>query len=177
MKMQKQTYSILFLFLTLIVKAQIGINTEMPRSAAAILDFKQDPNNTTGMVLPIVDNTATNMVAGTLLLDKSDKRIKYKTRDEWVSLSYVEGNLDKHIPNLSPDTKQSTYIGDAPNLAVQGVLVLESTNKAMILPHVKDPIINVKNPYPGMICYDPTTKALFLYDGRYWNIWRKSSDL
>lgn len=177
MKYSQFTYLIFFIFFAKITKAQISINTELPRSAATILDFKHDPNNTMGMVLPIVDTTATTMIPGTLLLDKSDKRIKYKKENEWVSLSYVDGNLDQHIPNPSPDTMQSTYIGDTPNLAVQGVLVLESPNKAMVLPNVKDPIINVKNPYPGMICYDPTTKALFLYDGRYWNIWRKSSDL
>lgn len=176
-KFSQYLYICICVFFIQTVQAQLLVNTELPHSPAVILDFNQDPNNAMGLVLPIVNEITQNMVNGTMLFDKSDRRVKYKKKGKWVSLSYVDGILDNHIENPSVDIESSTYVGEDINLAVKGVLVLESENKAMVLPHVKDPLINVKNPYPGMICYDPTTKAMFLYDGRYWNIWRKSSDL
>ncbi|WP_148043492.1 hypothetical protein [Chryseobacterium sp. G0240] len=53
-----------------------------------------------------------------------------------------------------------------------GVLVLESANKALILPKVAAPHLNVKNPYPGMICYDTASKSMAVFDGLKWSYWK-----
>jgi hypothetical protein len=54
----------------------------------------------------------------------------------------------------------------------KGVLVLESADKAMILPKITNPHTTVKNPYPGMMCYDLTSKSLAVFDGANWNYWK-----
>jgi len=53
-----------------------------------------------------------------------------------------------------------------------GVLVMESSNKALILPKVATPHLNVKNPYPGMICYDTVSKTMAVFDGLKWSYWK-----
>ena len=42
----------------------------------------------------------------------------------------------------------------------------------MILPKVNQPEINVKSPYPGMICYDTASKTVAIFDGKVWNYWK-----
>lgn len=173
----KISFLSLFLFSTVCLWSQIGINSNIRSSNSVLLEFNNHSNNNMGITLPVVDTTSTQMVMGTILFDKSDSRIKYKDDKEWVSLSYVEGDLERYIGNNSNDTQRKIVIGDNNNSATPGLLVLESQNKAMVLPHVINPMVNVKNPYPGMICYDPTIKAMYLFDGRYWNIWRKNSEI
>lgn len=56
--------------------------------------------------------------------------------------------------------------------AADGVLVLESTNRALVLPHVTNPHLTVKSPYPGMMCYDTVKKAVAVFDGTVWNYWK-----
>lgn len=63
------------------------------------------------------------------------------------------------------------YVSDSTVLQIEGT-AFESTDKAMILPRIKAPHLNVKSPYPGMMCYDTETQSVALFDGRFWNYWR-----
>ncbi|MNG09522.1 hypothetical protein D3C84_929420 [compost metagenome] len=56
--------------------------------------------------------------------------------------------------------------------AADGVLVLESADKALVLPKVNNPHITVKSPYTGMMCYDLNKKAVAIFDGVVWNYWK-----
>ncbi len=67
--------------------------------------------------------------------------------------------------------REGVVIG-GPASTADGVLVLESANKAMILPRINTPHLNVKNPYPGMMCYDTASKTLAVFDGSVWNYWK-----
>ena len=61
-------------------------------------------------------------------------------------------------------------IGSTTSLA-SGVLVLESTNKALMLPRVVSPHLNIKSPYPGLICYDTVKNAIAIFNGESWYYW------
>ena len=64
-----------------------------------------------------------------------------------------------------------------PPYTAEGVMVLESADKALILPKVVDPQANVLNPYPGMLCYDPVKKLVAVFNGTHWFFWQKDPNL
>ncbi|KFF19252.1 hypothetical protein [Chryseobacterium sp. JM1] len=151
------------------IQAQVAIGKETV-DGDGILDFKS--NTTNGILLPIVETLPTNAVEGTILMDKNDKVVKMKTDSEWISLS-DPGSIDNVSFNTSTETPAQTnvIIGSATTTA-PGVLVLESADKALILPKVAAPDTSVKNPFPGMICYDTVSKTLAVFDGLKWSYWK-----
>lgn len=88
----------------------------------------------------------------------------------WVDLSDA-GSLTGIIPNTSFEQGGGVIIGAASSSA-QGVLVLESANKALVLPKVNDPVANMKSPVAGTICYDTVSKTIAVFDGVTWNFWK-----
>lgn len=152
-----------------ILSAQIAI--EKPQvDGDGLLDFAA--NTTKGILLPIVETLPVNAAAGTLLMDKNDRIIKMNVESAWVplsdagSVSGVAFNTNNEIPG------QNRIIMGADTTTAPGVLVLESPNKALILPKIAAPHINVKNPYPGMICYDTVSKTMAVFDGVKWSYWK-----
>ena len=104
-------------------------------------------------------------------MDKTDQKVKMYQNGIWVELS-AGGNTSTIVPySGTVDNGKQTIIGSR-TTSVDGVLVLESANKALVLPKVASPHLNVKSPYPGMICYDTTAKALAVFDGNAWNYWK-----
>ncbi|MDM1555495.1 MULTISPECIES: hypothetical protein [Chryseobacterium] len=157
-----------FLFTSLIY-AQVGINKETV-DGDGILDFAASTTN--GIMLPIVETLPNDAVAGTILMDKNDKTIKMKDGSTWVSLS-DSGSIDNVTFNTNAEVPgpNRVIIGNSAT-TVPGVLVLESTDKALILPKIAEPHTNVKSPYPGMICYDTVSKTLAVFDGLKWSYWK-----
>lgn len=151
------------------VHAQIGINKEMV-DGDGLLDFAA--NTTNGILLPIVKTLPDNAVAGTILMDKNDKILKMKIGSDWVHLSDV-GSITNATFNTNPEIPgPNRIIMGAATTNAPGVLVLESIDKALILPKIATPHTNVKSPYPGMICYDTTSKTLAVFDGLKWSYWK-----
>lgn len=151
------------------IQAQVAIGKETV-DGDGILDFKL--NTTNGILLPIVETLPTNAVEGTILMDKNDKVVKMKTDSEWIPLS-DPGSIDNVSFNTGTETPAQTnvIIGSATTTA-PGVLVLESADKALILPKVAAPHTSVKDPFPGMICYDTVSKTLAVFDGLKWSYWK-----
>ncbi|WP_312508677.1 hypothetical protein [Chryseobacterium culicis] len=162
------------IILTLIVagvsslKSQVGMGKSSV-DGDAILDF---PVSRTGIILPVVEVLPTGAAAtnGTFLLDKTDLTIKMRQNDLWVPLS-DPGSLTGTMPNTSAETGSGVIIGAASSPA-QGVLVLESTSKALVLPKVNDPVANMKSPVAGTMCYDTVSKTLAVFDGLNWSFWK-----
>ncbi|SEH30343.1 hypothetical protein [Chryseobacterium culicis] len=162
------------IILTLIVagvsslKSQVGMGKSSV-DGDAILDF---PVSRTGIILPVVEVLPTGAAAtnGTFLLDKTDLTIKMRQNDLWVPLS-DPGSLTGTMPNTSAETGSGVIIGAASSPA-QGVLVLESTSKALVLPKVNDPAANMKSPVAGTICYDTVSKTIAVFDGLNWSFWK-----
>lgn len=148
--------------------AQVGMG-KASVDGDAILDF---PLSNTGIILPIVEALPTGTAAsnGTFLLDKTDNTVKMRENDLWVPLSDA-GSLTGTMPNTSAEQGGGIIIG-APTSPAQGVLVLESANKALVLPKVNDPVTSMKSPIAGTICYDTVSKTMAVFDGVKWSFWK-----
>jgi len=53
-----------------------------------------------------------------------------------------------------------------------GILVLSDSDKAMILPKVASPHLNIKNPTAGMLAYDTTNRQIAVFNGTNWSFWK-----
>lgn len=163
-------FYIALLFCPFFIQAQVAID-KASVDGDGILDF---PTGTTkGIILPIVTTlpTGSNLSNGMILMDYTDKKVKMRENNQWVDLSKESGNVSQVTINTSTETGNGVVIGDATS-TTQGVLVLESNSKALILPKIDRPHLNVVNPYPGMICYDTYNKALAVFNGSHWYFWK-----
>lgn len=163
--------SILSLGLGFAANAQTAIN-KRTADGSSVLDFAA--GTTKGIILPAVETLPTTPANGTFVFDKVAKIVKMYQNGVWVNLSDI-GDIAGTVP-LAPysgtvDNGKQTVIG-ARETAVDGVLVLESPDKALTLPKISNPHLNVKSPYPGMMCYDTNRKALAVFDGKVWNYWK-----
>lgn len=179
MSMKKNITTIFVILAVFTANAQISIGgKESVEGTSTILDFNDVATNTMGIILPSVDNLTNSLASttinnnGTFLFDKSTSKVKMYENNAWVDLSSA-GNSSQIVANTSNESpsNQGTIIGSETSNA-KGVLVLESANKAMVLPKIANPHINVKSPYPGMMCYDTVSKSLALFDGSVWNYWK-----
>lgn len=152
-------------------QAQIAIGKTAVVGSNTLLDFDQSPTNSKGIILPAVTNTATVSVTnGTFIFDIDTKKVRMVENNVWKDLSDV-GNSSNLISNSSNDIGEGVIIG-AESSSAPGILVLESTDKAMVLPKITNPHLTVKNPYAGMMCYDIVSKSLAVFDGVNWNYWK-----
>ncbi|MFV0530636.1 MAG: hypothetical protein ACK5MD_04275 [Flavobacteriales bacterium] len=130
-----------------------------------------------GLILPYVTavTNVTNAVDGTLVLDSTDKKVKYKANGAWIDLSngaattnsIPTGIQDSKTEKLDAKVSIGTAISTTP-----GILVLEDANKAMVLPSMESPHLNIINPAPGMIAYDTLKNLLVVFNGSQWSFWK-----
>lgn len=165
----KKIITTITIFCVGMISAQIAIE-KTQADGDGLLDF---PSNTTkGILLPIVETLPTNASPGTLLMDKNDRILKMNVESAWIPLS-DPGSVSGAVFNTNGEVSgQNRVIMGASTTNVPGVLVLESSDKALILPKIASPHLNVKNPYPGMICYDTASKTMAVFDGLKWNYWK-----
>ncbi len=169
--MKQIIYSIVFCSLATFVSGQVAIGKENIDGNSALLDFAS--GTTKGIILPAVDAAPVTLSVqnnGTLLFDKTDKKVKMWENGSYVELS-DEGDSSEIVTNTSSEIGEGVIIGTETSNAV-GVLILESTDKALILPRVINPHLNIKSPYPGTICYDIASKTLAVFDGSAWHFWK-----
>ncbi|APD07714.1 hypothetical protein UJ101_02213 [Flavobacteriaceae bacterium UJ101] len=134
-----------------------------------ILDF---PSNTKkGIILPGVTSLPSG-AEGTILFDRTDNKVKYYDGTAWENLTEDTGSA------RSQDNTVGEAVSSGPGViigantsSVEGVLVLESSNKALILPKIAAPHLNVVNPEAGMICYDTTNQIIAIFNGNTWEFW------
>lgn len=163
--------------------AQIIIGDEVgtaTNKTSVLLEFSKAQNK--GIILPYVKTLPTNPTEGTIILDAtngSKAKMKYYN-GKWTDLSVDEANIATHLAaqpstpsGVNGDTK--VIIGSNTSTA-DGVLVLESTQKAMVLPRVNS-TNDIINPAPGMMVYvnNPNTKEklLAVFNGQSWSFWAK----
>lgn len=127
-----------------------------------------------GLVLPWVNsaNSVNQVVNGTLVLDTSDKKVKIKLNTGWKDLSRTSASpFDTSLQDSLTDNESAKVsIGHPTNTT--GILVLEDSNKAMQLPMVESPHLNIINPTAGMIAYDTKTKLVCIFNGTEWSFWK-----
>ncbi|MDO5510107.1 MAG: hypothetical protein Q4F57_05375 [Weeksellaceae bacterium] len=159
--------------------AQVAIGKNNVTNNSVSLEFADGPK---GIILPYVESKAGITTPGTLILDTTDNRVKMKVDGaDWFDYSSDSSDVSHNgIVDLSlqtaliesPEAKVS--IGDPTD--VDGVLVLEDSDKAMILPQIVSPELNVVNPAPGTIVYDPFRKMLCVYNGKHWSYWEAAAN-
>ncbi|WP_265429740.1 hypothetical protein [Chryseobacterium sp. YIM B08800] len=166
---------------TLLIPAQVAIGKEATVNTSVSLEFGESENR--GMVLPWVTSTGAvaGAVNGTVVYDLSDHKVKTKYASGWKDLSVdatgttvdpvtlVDGVIIQDLH--TEDTNAEVTIGTT-QTSDTGILILEDTDKAMILPKVASPHLNIINPAPGMMVYDTTAKQLAVFNGTVWSFWK-----
>ena len=173
----KNIFLTLTLFFATAISAQVAIGKTSISSPAVSLEFYDNADNTRGIILPWVTSTAavTGAVNGTIIFDITDKKIKYLKGGSWFDLSVdTTGVVDTTLQD--PLTEKSTAkVAIGANGATDttpGILVLTDKDKAMILPKVASPHLNIINPSAGMLVYDTTAKQLAVFNGTVWSFWK-----
>lgn len=190
----KKRLSIISIFIVIGVSAQVAIGKDAVSSASVSLEFGNEYVNSPvsnteprGMVLPWVNGTSdtspyitgyagSEVVAeGTLVYDAAAKKVKVKYATGWKDLSIDNsGVVDTTLQDSLSDSATSKAMigGDATTDTTSGILVLADTDKAMVLPKVASPHLNIVNPTAGMVVYDTVRKQLAVYNGTVWTFWK-----
>lgn len=151
--------------------AQVAIGKNMV-DGAGILDFDTGK----GIILPWVESAGLTDADGTFIFDTSDNKVKVRRNGSWQDLSIYSGILDSARSEAVSDHLQEienteyVTIGTSPPTAL-GVLILESPDKALILPKMASPHLNMVDPEPGTIVYDTDSKLLCVFNGSEWTFW------
>lgn len=167
--MKKIVIYILILSATNAAIAQVGIKRNSVSSVSTILDFPTGA--TDGIILPAVSSAAAvTPVNGMIIFDRGDARLKYYQNNAWVALSNA-GDASK-APSTNPAAESATtgvVISDTGNNNPAGALELRSASKAMVLPKVANPHLNIPSPVAGTMVYDTVSQSVALFDGAVWN--------
>jgi len=159
----------LLFFVQTYTQAQIAIG-KTSVDGSALLDFPENTLN--GIILPHVENADSMKVntPGTIVFDKASAKFKYFDGTQWVTMNREEGLAPVEVPTLESETDQGVIIGSGSSTAM-GVLILESDDKALVLPKVTRPAQNIPSPYPGMIVYDLYSDNVYFFNGTVWEFW------
>lgn len=175
----KNIITTLFLTAASLASSQVIIGDKVGTATtktSVLLEFANTNNK--GIVLPYVQTLPSAPTPGTIILDATvpaKARIKYYN-GAWVDLSGTDGDVTSALAiQAAPKTDLATAktIIGAQSSPADGILVLESTTKAMVLPTVTD-VNNIPSPAPGMMVYvkGATNKRLAVYNGKVWSFWK-----
>ncbi|WP_347219846.1 hypothetical protein [Chryseobacterium sp.] len=169
----KKTGIIISLFLFNQCFSQVAIGKNSVNNTSISLEFG---NGNRGMILPWVTSTGTvaGAVDGTVIYDASDKKIKYRKSGVWMDLTIdASGVVNTALQNSKTEsaTAKVTIGGGSVN-TTPGILVLADDHKAMVLPKMNSPHLNIINPAAGTIAYDTVTHQLAVFNGTVWSFWK-----
>ncbi len=166
----KKISLIMIIIASVSCNAQIALGKTTLESASSSVEFG---NENRGLVLPWAANTSgiQNVVNGTMIFDTSDMKVKVYQNNLWKDLS-VDGTgaADTSLQDSLTDQPDAKVSVGTPS-SVSGILVLEDSNKAMILPKVASPHLNIIAPAAGMMVYDTQKKQLAVFNGTVWSFW------
>lgn len=162
-------------------KSQVSIGKQEVTNRAVSLEFASTENR--GFILPYIEDKNNIQEEGSIIYDTTDHKVKYlKNVGVWVNLSEDDGTattigtVDISIQGGGTKIEQSTAkmtIGvNGATDTTNGILVLTDVDRAMILPNVSSPHLNIIDPAPGMLVYDPVKKQLAVYNGTVWSFWK-----
>ncbi|PZU80688.1 MAG: hypothetical protein DI529_16370 [Chryseobacterium sp.] len=171
--MKKIILTTIFFTVVGTVKSQIAIGKTGITNTSVSLEFTDAENK--GIILPYIENKSTITENGSIIFDNTDHKVKYLKDNSWFDLSVdTTGKSDVTIQQSKTELATAkTGVGtNSDTDPVNGILVLTDTNKAMILPRVASPHLNIINPASGMMVYDTTKKQLAVYNGTVWSFWK-----
>lgn len=159
-----------------LAQAQVAIGKQSISSNSVSLEFGADNK---GFVLPYVtsgsDVVTKGVVDGTLIFDSSDKKVKLRANNAWKDLTVdTTGVVDTSIQDAKSERANAKVVigPDGGTNTTPGILVLSDPAKAMVLPKVASPHLNIVNPAPGMMVYDTTKRQLAVFNGKVWTFWK-----
>ena len=164
-----------------LMNAQVTINpgTQVPISNHSIsLQFYGSDYK--GLVLPYVKEADADIGGaerGTFILDPESQSVKFKLASgNWFDLS---GDASKQTlvsttiqDDKTENMEATVIIGENTSVNTPGILVLSDSNKAMVLPKVPNPELNIVNPAAGMLVFDSQNKMLAVFNGSQWSFWK-----
>ncbi|TDG34785.1 hypothetical protein EZJ43_16835 [Pedobacter changchengzhani] len=174
-------YLSIVLFTATFAKAQVAVGKTSVTNTSVSLEFgvSDATNGYKGLVLPWVTSAAavTGAVDGTFIFDLTDHKVKYRKSGAWVDLSVdITGTANATSVStqagLTEDITKKAVIGVNPSDTTPGILVLADNDKAMVLPKVASPYLNLKNPTAGTMVYDTTSRQLAVFNGTVWSFWK-----
>lgn len=161
-----------------------GVGTAPAASKGSVLlEFAAGQNK--GIIVPYVRTLPASPAPGTILLDAStptNARMKYYNGNTvtgtggYVDLSGQSADLTNTLAVQPTGIAESGKTTIGTQSAADGVLVLESAAKAMVLPIVED-VQKIVSPSPGMLVYVNKTgaKRLAVYNGAKWSFWQPAN--
>ncbi|QOW10697.1 hypothetical protein Q73A0000_10075 [Kaistella flava (ex Peng et al. 2021)] len=177
----KSIFAIILLTAIAGVNAQVIIGDAVgtaTNKTSVLLEFAAKHNK--GIIVPYVRTLPlpVSSTGGTILLDASTvtaARMKFFDGTIWKDLSGQNADISGVLatqPTGVTETNSKAVIG-AQSSSADGVLVLESTTKAMVLPIVAD-VQDIPSPSPGMMVYVDRAgaKRLAVFNGDRWSFWK-----
>lgn len=176
--MKKILIILTFIFIKNNLSAQVIFGNAVGTAANKTSVLMEFPNmGNRGLILPYVTNKAAITTPGSIILDASTPtaaKVKYYNGTTWVDLSVQPTDVSSYLtiqPLARENTNAKVIIGSETSSA-DGILVLESATKAMVLPMATS-YQNIVNPAPGtmVLLTDATIKILAVYNGTQWSFW------
>lgn len=164
------------LILSIGIRSQVAINKSNITNGSVSVEFADTENK--GLILPYVTDKTGITENGTIIYDTSDFKVKYlKDTAAWFDLSIdptgvADLNIQGNDKTEQIGAKVAIVSTGNPDSPTKGILVLEDTDKAMILPKVASPHLNIISPAAGLIVYDTASRQLAVYNGKVWSFWK-----
>ncbi|WP_379962966.1 hypothetical protein [Epilithonimonas sp. UC225_85] len=168
----------IFIFLKSNFSAQVifgdAVGTASDKTSV-LMEFSNAGNR--GLILPYVTDKSAITTPGSIILDASTPtaaKVKYYNGTTWIDLTVLPSNVSSYL-GIQPTSKENAnakvIIGSSTSSA-DGILVLESTTKAMVLPIISS-YQNIVNPAPGTMAMinNGGIKTLAVYNGEQWSFW------
>lgn len=179
----KKILTIIFIEMMALTNAQVIIGDAVGTATlktSVLLEFAGGQNK--GLILPYVRTLPSSPEGGTIILDATTSttaRVKYYNDSAWIDLSGQDADVTTALANQptalqAPELSSAKAIMGSDSSSADGVLILQSTEKAMVLPIVAD-VLNIPSPSPGMMVYvnKSGAKRLAVYNGSKWSFWSK----
>lgn len=165
---------ILSTFISICAYSQVAIGKDNLTSDSVSLEFG---NENKGLLLPWVtsESSVAGALDGTMIYDTTDKKVKYRRAGSWFDLSVdTTGVVDTSLQDSRTEYDSAKVVigKSGANDTTPGILVLADTDKAMILPKVASPHLNISNPASGMLVYDTDARQLAVFNGKVWSFWK-----
>lgn len=160
----------------ILIKSQSGTAPANMSSSSVLLEFSNDTNK--GLILPWTNGDAVLPANGTVIFNAVTKKVKVYANDRWIDYSNeasTNNPIDTSLQTGTEDPDAKVIIGSNTSVA-DGILVLESTNKAMVLPKIANPHLSIIDPAPGMIVFDTVKELLCIYNGTQWSFVQKNAN-
>ena len=176
--MKKNLFFPLFFLIINTMSAQVIFGDNVGAAAnktSVLMEFSNAGNR--GLILPYITNKTGLTTPGSIILNATTPtaaKVEYYNGTTWVDLSNQTANVSPFLaiqPVARENSNAKVVIGSSTSTA-DGILVLESADKAMVLPVISS-YQDIVNPAPGMMALinNGGTKILAVYNGNQWSFW------